>query len=305
MPKSVNAMLAAAFKAITVPDLDDARLVPEQAERFVRVVERASVMLGETRRLNLTADRRNIDRTGFSQRILKAAQAEGQEFTGETSPDFFMNQLVAEKGRGRVWISDEALEENIERDNFESTLVDMIAERAAVDLEEAFLAGDTAGAGDDFIDEIDGWLKKAEDQLTQADFDENDVEDVFETMLLTVDDKYIRDRGQWRFYVTFEIENRYRNKLRERGTQLGDTAQTQNQPVFYKGIRLQVVPTMPGERVLLTEVNNTVYGIRRDIQIEPERKASHDRWDFHVRVKADAHYEDELAAVAADLTPAP
>ena len=128
---SIQKMLAAAYKAITVPDVGDSRLVPEQAARFLRIVERQSVLLGQARRLNMRADRRNIDRTGFSDRILTAPQNEGTQYTNREQPDFFTNELVAAKARGAAAISDEALEENIERDGFENTLVDMIASQAA------------------------------------------------------------------------------------------------------------------------------------------------------------------------------
>lgn len=302
MPKSIHEMLAAAFKAITVPDLGDARLVPEQAERFVRVVQNRTVVLPEARRLSLRADRRNIDRTGFSGRVLEAPQAEGTVFTGEAVPDFFTNELVAQKVRGRAVISDESLEENIERQNFENTLVDMIGENAGIDLEELLLAGDT-GSGDTFLALTDGWLVKAAQQLdgggTAPDFDAADVESMFEALLLSVDEKYIRDRSRWRFYVTFSAENAYRDVLRARETALGDSAQVGSSPVAYKGIPVRVVPNMPSGEALFTNIDNTVYGIRRDIEIEPERRADADRWDFHVRAKADAHYEDENAAAHA------
>lgn len=299
--KSIAKMLAAAFKSITIPDLGSSVLVPEQADRFLRIVEERTVMLGAVRRVNMMAGTRNIDRTGFSSRILRAAQAEGTEFTFRDEPDFFTNQLIAVKGRGASFISDEALEENIERDNFENTLVDMIASQAGQDLEELFLAGDTASA-DTFLALTDGWLKVAANSVTgvaNADFTATDVEDMFEAMILAVDPKYLSSRGRWRFYVTFDMENDYRDVLRARGTALGDQAQTSAMPLNYKGFLVEEEPKMPAGRALFTNVDNTVYGIRRDIEIEPERKPGFDRWDFHVRVRGDAHYEDENAAVSA------
>lgn len=302
--KTIHQMLAAAFKAITVPDLGSSRLNPEQAARFLQVVQERTVALSATRRLTMTADRRNIDRTGFSGRILKAPQTEGTQFAEADyeQPVFFTNQLVAQKARGAASISDETLEENIERGNFEDTLVDMIAAQAGRDLEELLVAGDT-GSGDAFLALIDGWLVEAAQSLsgsgTAPDFDATDVEAMFDAMILAVDPKYLQDRSRWRLYVTFDMENAYRDVLRGRNTGLGDTAQTGAQPLAYKGFRIQELPVLSAGTAWLTHVDNSVHGIRREIEIEPERKADHDRWDFHVRVKADAHYEDENAAVAA------
>ena len=302
--KSIKDMLFAAIKAITVPGLGSSVLVPEQADRFIRVMEERTVLLGSVRRLTMSSGTRNIDRTGFAGRILTAPAPEGQEYTTRTDPAFYTNQLVAKKARGAAFISDEALQENIEREGFENTLVDMIATQAGIDLEELLLCGDT-GSPDSYLALLDGWLKDAPNKITGSttpgagQFAQDNVEDMFEKMLLAVDPKYLANRAQWRFYVTFKIENDYRNVLRGRNTGLGDTAQTGAQPLFYKGIRVEEVPKMPAGTAWLTHVDNTVYGIRRDIEIEPDRVAGKDGWDFHVRVRSDADYEDENATVVA------
>jgi len=299
MDRNLDQMIQKAMKALTVPDLGSSRLEPAQAAEFVRIVEKESVLLGAARRLDLQRDRRNIDRTGFAGRLLQEPADEGEDFTDRKDPSFYTNELVAQKARGAVRISDEALAENIEQEAFEDTLLDMIAERASIDLEELLLAGGT-DSDDAFLELVDGWLVEAGNSLDAEDFDESDIEDVFDTMLLAVDDKYLRDLTDWRFWCTWAHANAYRDTLRARETALGDTAQTGAEPLFFKGIRVQPVPVMPEGRALFGHVDNTVYGIRTDVEIEPERRASYDAWDFHVRVRADAHYEDENAAVAAD-----
>lgn len=296
--KTVEGMIDAALKALTVPDLGDSRLTPEQAAQFVRIVERESVLLGQHRRLNLQRDRRNIDRTGFSDRILTEPAAESEAYTTRQQPDVYTNELVAQKARGAASISDEALMENIEQEGFESTLLDMIASRAALDLEELLLAGDT-GSADAYLALVDGWLVTAQQQVTELDFDPADIEDVFDTCMAAVDDKYLRNRDRWRFWVSWDADKAYRDALKARNTSLGDTAVVGREPLVYEGFGVEVVPLMPSGQLLFTNIDNAVYGIRTDVEIEPERKADADRWDFHVRVRGDANYEDENAAVAA------
>lgn len=295
--------LDSAFKAITTTDLGGATLVPEQRDRFLRIVQERTVLLGEARRVVMQSKTKNIDRTGFSGRILEAPQAEATEFTGGADPGFEQQKLVATKARGKASLSDETLMENIERDDFEDTLVDLIAEQAAIDLEELYLQGDET-SGDTFLALIDGWNVTAANAITGSgtapDFDATDVEAMFEAQLAAIPKKYLRDVSQWRFYVTWEVENAYRDVLRARGTALGDEAQTGSGALTYKGIPVVVVPMQATGASLLTHPDNTVYGVFKDVEIEPERVASADRNDYHVRVYTDANFEDPNGAVFAD-----
>mgnify|MGYP002737283635 CR=1 FL=1 len=286
----------AAVKAITTTGLDESILVPEQRDRFLLAMETRAPMLADVRRITMASFESHIDRLTYTQ-ILDVPAAEGQEFTADVDPDTFTNKLAAVKVRGRTNVSDEAMQDNIAREGFEETLVDAIGAQAGVDLEKLYVQGDTGGSG--YLALTDGWLVKAGQQIDDTDYDETDVEDLFESMMLAVDDRFLTDRGQLRFWVPFAIENDYRNVLRERGTDLGDRAQVQDSPVAYKGIPVRTTPAMPGGRALLAHLNNTVYGVWREISIETERKASHDRTDFHVRARTDAHYEDENAAAVA------
>lgn len=289
--------ISGAMKSITTGALGDAVLSPEKRDRFVQSLERRAPMLAATRRIVMTSFETDIDRITIGQ-VLEPPQAEGEEFEGETTPDTLTNRLHAVKARGRVKLSDEALADNIERENFEDTLVDVIAARAGVDLERLFVQGDTS-SGDSFLQLLDGWRVKAGGEVDDEDFDATDVEDLFETMLLAVDDRFLEDRDGLRFWVPFHIENDYRNVLRDRGTDLGDMATTQFGSLAYKGVRVAVTPAMPSGGALLAHNDNLAYGIWKDIEVEVERKASHDRHDFHVRVRADANYEDEDGAVIA------
>src|SRR5690606_7686037 len=111
------------MKSITTGALGDAVLSPEKRDRFVQSLERRAPMLAATRRIVMTSFETDIDRITIGQ-VLEPPQAEGEEFEGETTPDTLTNRLHAVKARGRVKLSDEALADNIERENFEDTLVD-------------------------------------------------------------------------------------------------------------------------------------------------------------------------------------
>lgn len=370
--------LDAAIKSITTTTLGGTRLTPEKADRFIRAVENATPMLREARRLDMNSDKRDIDKTGFGGRIMQAA-VEDQAPAGSSAPTFSTNQLVAVEAIAVVGITDSALEDNIEGANFEDTLIDMMGERAGVDLEELYIQADTT-SGDTYLALTDGWNKLAGNAVTgtvtdaaggmnttlaqdagagtqilnvasaanaavndwirigagwtqeyrqitainvnaltlnepltynhqageaaveigaQPDFNPHSAEAMFEAMINALPKKYLRDRSQWRIWVHWDIENAYRDQLRARGTALGDAAQTQAQPVAYKGIPIVPVGNMPAGQGLLGHPDNLVYGIRRDVRIEKERLPKLRRTDFVLTVRTDAHFEDTDAVVHA------
>lgn len=303
---TIEQMVEAVVKRITVSDLGDTKLHPEKAARLIREIEKSTPMLQAARRLNMTSDKRDIDRVGFHSRIMGPAPAEGELMATDVEPTFTSNQLSVVKAVAVVELSDEALEDNIEREDFEDTLIALMGERAGVDMEELFINGDTSlDATDPYLDLIDGWLKLAGQQLTgvlDADFDDVDVESMFEAMLvklMTSAPNFMRRRNDLTIWTSWLAENAYREALRERGTALGDQAQTSNQPLSYKGIPVVGVPNMPAGDALLTVDSNLVYGIRRDIRLEPDRLPRYGRTDFIITFRVDADYEDESGAVHA------
>lgn len=375
-PDDILQRLDAAFKSITVGDLGSTKLSPEKADRYIRAVENSTPILREARLLPMGSDKRDIDRTGFGSRIMQAAVEDTAP--GSTSePTFTQNQLVAVEAIAVVGITDSALEDNIEREDFEDTLLDMMGARSGIDLEELYVKGDT-GSGDTYLALTNGWNKLAAAAVSGAitdtgggmnttladaagagtqilnvtdaangaandwirigagwtqeyrqitavnvnavtlnepllnnhvageaaveiaaapDFNRHSPEAMFEAMLQAMPQKYLTDRGALRFWVSWDIENTYRDQLRARGTALGDQAQTSAQPVAYKGIPIVTAANMPAGQALLSHPDNLVYGIRRDVRIERERLPKLRRTDFVLTVRTDAHFEDVDAVV--------
>ncbi|KKN20734.1 hypothetical protein LCGC14_0932540 [marine sediment metagenome] len=301
---TIEQMVEAVVKRITTTTLGETALHPEKAAQLVRELEFSTPMLGATRRLDMKSDKRDIDRIGFTGRLMNVAPAEGEPIVTESTPAFTSNELSVVKAVGVVELSDESLEDNIERENFEDTLIALIGSQAGIDLEELYLNGDV-GSGDPYLALTDGWNVLANNQITGAanlDFTAADVESMFEAMLveiLTNARQFMRRRQDMKFWVSWKAENDYRELLRQRGTDLGDSVQTKAQPLAYKGIPVVPVFNMPITDALMATDDNLVYGIRRDIRLEPERQARAGRTDFVVTFRTDAHYEDETGAVHA------
>lgn len=316
--------LDSAFKAITVGDLNEGVLVPEQFERFVQIMQHRTVIMQEARFIAMDRQQVNIDRTGFVGRILRAGKDDQGAYRdlseGEhAKPNFYTNKLVAEELQAITGIEDQALRRNIERGGFEDTLVDMFGEAAGRDLEEWFMLGDKdiSWATDAVLSLIDGWAKRAENKVyggSGGDFNPSGdayPEDLFEAMLLALPKQYFQNESEWRIYVDWEVQNAYREKLKKRETALGDTATTNAMSLTYKGIPIRYVPMLgrskpiesdgAGGIAMLQHPDNTVWGIFHEVTIERDRIPKSRRTDFVLTMEGDADYEDENAAVVAFL----
>lgn len=335
MPKSNAELLAkldSAFKNVTeISDLGDSILQPEKFDRFVRQMEQSTVVLPEARFIPMDSQRVDIDRTGFINRILRSgrAAASGTGAVRELATgDFaqistFTNQLNAKELQAITALRDDALRRNIEQGNFEDTLIDLFSTAAGRDLEEFALLADTniPFGEDDVLSQTDGWARKAEQKLYgvggSKDFDPADdayPENMFNEMLAALPKQYLANLNDWRYYVPWAVFDAYRDILRARGTQLGDSAQTSNAPLFFKGVQVVYCPFLErarnvagaadadiieGKIAMLTNPDNMAWGVFHQVQIEREREAKLRRTDFVLSFEGDANYEDENAAVVA------
>jgi len=239
--------LGTAMKALTVGDLGSSVLTEEKADQFIREIENSTPVLNNARRLTMRSHTRDIDRIAFTSRIMTDPTT-AEDDANDSEPTFTTNQLVAQEAMGALGLKDPTIEDNIERDRLEETVLTLAGRRVGVDLEELFLNGDT-GSGDSYLALTDGWIKKAGNSVagapdfpTNGDFDESDVEAAFDAALQAIPKKYLRDRSAFRFLVTWDMEDDYRDVLKARNTDLGDAAQTGDGTLRYKGVALEFVP---------------------------------------------------------------
>lgn len=317
--------LDSAFKAITVGDLGEGVLAPQQFDRFIHAAQHSTVILQEARFIPMDSHQVNIDRTGFSGWILRSGKGEAgasRELPPSeyAKPYFATNKLITEELQAITGIEDRALRRNIERGNFENTLITMFGEAAGRDLEAWFILGDKdiPWGSDPVLNVLrltDGWAKRAANKIyggTGGDFNpkaENWPENLFEALLQALPKQYLQDPSEWRFYVDWEVENAYRDLLKKRQTALGDAAVTTAPSLSYKNIPVKYVPMIgrsksvaengAGDIAMLQHPDNMVWGIFHEITIERDRVAKARRTDFVLTVEGDADYEDENAAVVA------
>jgi hypothetical protein len=266
-------------------------LNPEQTDTFIRTLIDSPTIINACRTVTMSAPTRKINKIGFGSRILHPAdQSGGAEDSGangrhlaaakRSKADISQIELNTKEVMAEVHIPYEVLEDNIEGGNINagatgspgglhSTLVQMIAERAALDMEELLLLGDTQ-SGDPYLALLDGWLKRSTAHVVNAGGATIN-KDVFKAGIKAMPDKYLRNRASLVQFVSVDNETEYRDTYAGRQTSLGDTMLQGANDLRVFGTGIQAVPLMPESKGLFTNPLNLILGIQRRITMEYDK----------------------------------
>jgi HK97 family phage major capsid protein len=275
-------------------------LLPAQAQKFMRLLIKQSVLMQMATVVPMASPKHQLSKIKFGSRILRP----GQEATALTAaerarPDLSFLELDAKLFKAEVHLSDEVLEDNIERGELRQTILEMIAEAAGRDMEEVIINGDTASA-DPFLATMDGLLKQATSHVVDAAgvaINKNLLRD----MLKSLPSEYLRDKKQMAFLTSVDAELDYRNTLADRATVGGDRFVEEDTPALYSGVPVKPVPLFPenlGQAsnrtvALLCNPKNAHVGIWRQIRLESFRDVSAGVLRVVATLRFDAKFAEE------------
>lgn len=267
---------------MVLADLATAGLLnPEQTDRFIRTLMDSPTILNSVRTVTMNSPTKKINKIGFGSRILRPGVENTALLQSERSKaDLSQVELNTKEVIAEVRLPYAVLEDNIEGGNINAgmeqgagglhqTIVTMIAERAAVDLEELLISGDTA-SGDTYLALQDGYLKLATANVVAAGgatFTKGLVKSVVKAMPA----KYLRNRAALRHFVSVNNETEMRDIYANRQTGLGDSNLTGNLPLYMYGSQILGVPLMPAANDLFCDPLNLIFGIQRQITIEYDK----------------------------------
>lgn len=264
----------AAKADMTVQDLvtNGGYLQTEQVDTFLRMVKDQPTILNEARRVSMKSHTREVDKIGFSSRILHKAPASGtyladnkrsKATTGKVTLN--TNKIIAE-----VHIDYETLEDNIERGNLEQVIMEEMTKQVALDLEELVIQGDTAlAATDEYLALQDGLIVRANTNIVKATGGMSKAN--LSLGIKEMPSKYLRDRSQFRWYMSHNNETDYRDQLGNRETGLGDSLVEGFRGVYHHGVPVVPVAMMPETKAILTRPDNIIWGVWRDIMVETDK----------------------------------
>lgn len=279
-------------------------LQPAQAQKFIRILIKESVVLKKCTVVPMKSPKQLIEKIRFGSRILRAAgEAVALAPADRTKPDLTHVELDAQLFKAEVRLSNEVLEDSIERGQLRQTIMQLMAEAISRDMEEVIVSGDTTSA-DPFLAKLDGILKQATSHIVDAQGQRTN-KSVFRDMLKSMPSEFLRNKKALNFLTSVESELDYRDSIAERATPLGDRAFEQSDVVVYSGVPVVDVPLFPenlgtqqnATNSVLTDPKNINVGIWRNIRIETDKLIQDGVLLVVATLRFDAKYAEETATV--------
>lgn len=314
MPLSNDELARRADLALGQLEANGGLLLPEQANTFIDMVQEQPTILNQARVIRMAAPTRKINRLGFASRIMTAARNSSTQNSGpygsetdsgdnpryvreadRSAPTTAQIELTTKEVIAEIRLPYEVLEDNIEGQSFEAHVMRLIAERAAEDFEEWVLQADT-GSGDPYLALTDGVLK----QITSNVVDNASAgisPATFKSGMLAMPQKYLRNLGRLKHWITVADEIRYRDVVSQRATGYGDSMLTSNQAVNAFGVRVEPAPLMPVAFGVFTFPQNIIFGIQRQIMVETDKDIRSREIIIVLTARIDVLIDDEAATV--------
>lgn len=291
---------------MTVGDLvtDGGYLVPAQSAKFIRIAIDNSVVMRMSTVKPMKSHKQEIDKIRFGSRILRAGQeARALSEEDRAKADTSKVELDAKLFKAEVRLSDEVLEDNIERGALRSTIMQLMAERIALDMDEVIVQGDTASS-DPFLAQFDGMLKSA----TTNQYAAGGVtlgKSVFRETIRTMPTEFRKNQMALKFLTSVDAKLDYHDSQADRETSLGDARLEKDATVRYQGSQVVPVPVFPNElgagtdetEMIYTDPKNLAVGIWRDVKLETDKIIQEGVLLIVATLRFDFKYIEETAVV--------
>jgi len=219
---------------------------PMQSERFLRGIIDEPTIIKSCRTVTITGEQKKIEKIGFGNRIMRAATENTALSSGDYArPQYGKVNLHTKEVMAETRISYDTLEANIEQGNIRDTIISLLQERIALDLEELVVRGDT-DSGDSYLAVLDGILKKADRWVVDVMGEDCPRLGQFTRLIKAVPQKYLRQPNQWRIYTNRLVDLAWKNHVAARNTVAGDRFLLENANSTALGFQIDPIAMMPG-----------------------------------------------------------
>lgn len=304
MPTDNRTLLEKADLALA--DLASGGLLKEaQAQKFIRILIDEAILLKLATVVPMKAPKQLIEKIRFASRILRAGtEAVALTSAERSKPDLSLVELDAQLFKAEIRLSTETTEDSIERGNFKQTVMELMAERIALDMDDVVWNGDTAST-DPFLAKFDGVRKQVTSNLVDATLARTN-KTLLRDALKAMPSEFLRNKKMMRYLTSIDSEIDYRDSLAERATVVGDKFLEQDAPVMYSGVPMIPVPVAPENlgtspnyttEMVFTDPKNVNVGIWRNIKIETDKDISAGVLIIVATLRFDTKLAEETAAV--------
>lgn len=304
-----NTILQKADLALSDITTDGGLLQPAQAQKFMRILIKEAVIMKNATVVPMRSPKQLIEKIRFGSRILRAgSESTALPVADRAKPDLGLVELDAQLFKAEVRLNNEVLEDSIERGQLRQTIMQMMAERIATDMDEIVVNGDKTSS-DPTLAKLDGILKQSTSHVVDA-AGASTTKNIWHQMVKSMPSEFLRNKKQLRFFTSVQSELDYRDSLAERGTIGGDKWIADDVPVSYTGIPIVDVPLFPESIAygapsvnttdsILTDPKNIQVGIWRNIRVETDKLISEGVLIIVATIRFDVKYAHEPAVVKA------
>lgn len=305
-------------------------LQPEQANQFIDYIFDATVLGGQVRTQRIRGNEAQIDRIAVGERLVRLA-TEAVDDHANAGVAFSKVSLTTQKLRLDWELSSESLEDNIEGEALEDHIARMMAAQAANDLEDVAINGDVTQTTDPLYKSFDGWRRHLYAGASVVDGGGNVLDrGTFNKALRQMPRRYMARRSNLKFFSAAALiqdylfdavlieglnGNEYQRTPaeadaanRRANVASGPAGWTPTSPF---GVPLQEVNLFPeytvtaggagasttGSDVWLTDPQNLVWGIKREVQVFREFKPKKDTVEYTLYTRVGVAVENPQAAV--------
>lgn len=286
-----NKLLEKADIAISDLTTNGGYLPDDVAASFFRKVIIQPTIFNATRTVIMNAPKAITNTIGLGSRIMRPSAANaGLLLADRFKPDLGQIELDTTEIMAEIHIPYDVMEDNIERTmlgmqgmtpgdiggsqvtgGIRDTILNLMVERVAVDLEELVLLGDTAHATDTYLQLMDGFLKIASTGGNVVATAASPSKTIFKEMIQAMPDQYIRYRNQMGIWLSPHQELEYRDTLATRETPIGDAHIQSELPTYAFGVPIRTSPQMPNARSLFCDPRNLIVGFWRQLSLETDK----------------------------------
>lgn len=287
------------------------KLNADQTNRFIKKLIDAPTILNSVRTVAMPAPDMKINKIGFGSRILMPATP-GTALDADTSATNRRSKVTTSQVSlstkeviAEVRLPYEVIEDNIERGRVDGTMqegagglhqtvVDLIAERAALDLEELAVQGDT-GSGDAYLALMHGFLKLTTSNVVTVSAAIS--KDAVKAGVKAMPSRFLRDRSNMIHFFSVNNETELRDQYGNRQTAMGDAQVQGVLPLYVFGSQVKGAALMPSASGLFTNPKNLIFGIQRNVMLEYDKDIRARQFIIVLTARVALAIEEETAVV--------
>lgn len=257
---------------------DGGYLQPATAKRFIQTLIDESTVMPQATVKPMKSHTENIDKIRFGGRVLRAA-SEGVALSkaDRAKPDLDQEELKAQLFKAEVRLNNEVLEDSIEGGTMRQTVLKILGDRIALDMDEMIVNGDVTST-DPFLAKFDGIIIQAAVN-TFANGVAPPSRSTWKGMMKAMPSEFLRNKRRLRYFTSTDAEIEYRDSLMARATAQGDRHIETDSTPLYNGVPILDVPVFPEDRgggsnetvAILTDPKNINVGIWRQIKMETDK----------------------------------